>query len=45
MLAVVTATPFNVSNPFPLFAKTLPAGVLVVAEVATVPKLSFLATN
>ncbi|QYS88456.1 hypothetical protein [Flavobacterium davisii] len=45
MLAVVTATPFNVSTPFPLFAKTLPAGVLVVAEVATVPKLSFLATN
>ncbi|QYS88455.1 hypothetical protein [Flavobacterium davisii] len=45
-MAVVTATPFNVSAPFPLlFAKTLPAGVLVVAEVATVPKLSFLATN
>ncbi|QYS88662.1 hypothetical protein [Flavobacterium davisii] len=43
MLAVVTATPFNVSNPLPLFAKTLPAAVVAVAEVAIVPKLSSLA--
>ncbi|QYS88660.1 hypothetical protein [Flavobacterium davisii] len=43
MLAVVTATPFNVSTPFPLFAKTLPAAVVAVVEVAIVPKLSSLA--
>ncbi|MCJ1806557.1 hypothetical protein MRP92_06470 [Flavobacterium covae] len=45
VLAVVTATPFNVSAPFPLLAKTLPATVVAVAEVATVPKLSSLAIN